>query len=1220
LKISNPKYRQNTIELPGLLSEFRLALTEEIEAARRHESSSAVPLVNGKKIAQIGSAFQYIFQIENILNLPGDAPGDLILPGRLPLSVIIISIDGLKISLSIPEDIGDFVPSARLQSNLAFLMRKLIERIEAYGGKPNPVGERIMAPELASGTLSSFTIDNLDNYQKQAVTCSISFNTSFIWGPPGTGKTSTIGEIGNQLYKKQRSVLLVSHTNTAVDQAILRISKNISEDELTKGMVLRVGEPKDRRLIDQPNLLLATHVAKKAEEFTTRKQYLIDKSNNEIRESKRLSHLIDLLEWVDEAEEDIFNINHRLMVLQKREQILKDDISEFDRVAYLKRYWNEAENEARKINQLILKSEFIKNKKDIQSKNILDTNDKLSDLSNKLLEAQKIYEHTSSVGLLTRRWKQLPDPEDQKRVVDEIKIQIGKLGLELDDKNNSYKAYNQEYLEYIEIINNYKNEKGEPEIIISQAANYFDKLNELSRDIESKRKLCSEFRNELDEILINKLSAVKAIGLVHSTVNTGNTAETMLKSINQAFDEAYSEVRGLNLYDMKNNLKKMNDSIIQSRIEIDRIDEALKHVEDLIISEASIVATTLTRVYLRDFIQNRRFDSVILDEASMAPIPALWIAASLADKNAIVVGDPRQLPPIVISNHDLAKKWLGRDIFEAAGLKGYQDEKRYLTMLRRQYRMHPSISKIANKLIYEGRLEDGNLKIDGQDCDLSDVKCDKLSLSKWYDFGWGHDHPVLLIDTGSAGAWVTGVSRGNHTSRLNFLSATIGLELAYNILNSKRQQTNQRDDNPRISIICPYRAHSKLLNLLIKEQNLEEEIRAGTVHNFQGSESDVVILDLVNDEPHFRVGMFIPKLDDMTKRLINVAVTRAKRRLFILGDFDYIEKLSKKAFLGSLFIPFLKKNFPIVNALELFQDGLSGRIAKTQSIIYGDDVRHDDNRILLTQSEFYPFLRNDIANSKYQVVIYSAFMTRDRLLELRPAISEAIDRGIMFYVITKAIEDRSKHDLSIYRDLENMLTEIGVVVVHKRKMHEKLVFIDENIVWVGSLNTLSFSNTQEIMERRVSKTIVSDYMRTLRLNELISEYQDGFPKCPICGDEIVASEGKKDPFYWRCVQDNCYSRSIDQPKLEGSKITCPTCAGRVEYGEWGGKPHWRCVKNRKHRLSIARTHLLLPEMRKIIPKEDLKKIDKMFGIEKLGPSPKDVPRQADLFSFLVDGN
>ena len=131
------------VELFGVLAEFRTALREEIQAARTLESSSAIELRNGRKIAQIGKNYQYLFEIENALNLPGDTPGDLIIPGNPPINVIIVSIEGLAITISIPEDFDDFIPIARLKSNLTYLMIKLIERIEAYANKPNQVGERI---------------------------------------------------------------------------------------------------------------------------------------------------------------------------------------------------------------------------------------------------------------------------------------------------------------------------------------------------------------------------------------------------------------------------------------------------------------------------------------------------------------------------------------------------------------------------------------------------------------------------------------------------------------------------------------------------------------------------------------------------------------------------------------------------------------------------------------------------------------------------------------------------------------------------------------------------------------------------------------------------------------------------------------------------------------------------------------------------------------------
>ena len=670
----SPNYKnyQSEVKLSGVLSEFRIALNEEIEAARRHESSSAVPLVNGRRIAQIGSSYQYIFQIENVLNLPGDAPGDLLLPNRSSLSIFVISIDGLTITLSIPEDIGSFVPSARLQSNLAFLMRKLIERIEAHGNKPNHIGDRIMAPEQVSGTVIPISVVDLDNYQSRAVASSLSYNTSFIWGPPGTGKTITIGEIGNQLYKQQRSVLVVSHTNTAVDQAILRIADKIPSDELSKGRVLRVGEPKDKRLIDHPNLLLATHVTKRAEEFTTRRQDLYEELNTASEESSIIFHLINILEWVTNAGKDIYKMDQDLRALQKEEELLEAKRSEFNKLANQKGNWIEATSEAKAIQQLIAESSKVKSDIDLYSITILRLSDDMTDINDKLVKAQVIYDETSSVGMIMRHWKRLPNLEEQKKVVDNLQSEKDKLGFNLDLQKNALDNINQKYSKYLSIIESYNKKMLNPEDVLHQASLFNNRFAQVKEDISKYAQLCTETRNNIEDLFNDRLLALKDMSL---TNDVSASAESMLNAIKYAFEQASLAVVGLEFDSQQKELKRINDLISRCETEIKEIDEALKHIEDLIISEASIIATTLTRAYLRESIQARRFDSVILDEASMAPIPALWIAASIADSNAIVVGDPKQLPPIVISNHDLAKKWLGRDIFEVAGFKGYEYEK-----------------------------------------------------------------------------------------------------------------------------------------------------------------------------------------------------------------------------------------------------------------------------------------------------------------------------------------------------------------------------------------------------------------------------------------------------------------------------------------------------------------------------------------------------------------
>ena len=106
------------VALTGRLAEFRSALRQEIEAASRYAESFAVGLVHGRRIGPVAGSVHYVFELENALNLPGDAPGDLLLPDREPLEVSVVAVDGMAITLSVPEDLGPTVPCARLHSRL----------------------------------------------------------------------------------------------------------------------------------------------------------------------------------------------------------------------------------------------------------------------------------------------------------------------------------------------------------------------------------------------------------------------------------------------------------------------------------------------------------------------------------------------------------------------------------------------------------------------------------------------------------------------------------------------------------------------------------------------------------------------------------------------------------------------------------------------------------------------------------------------------------------------------------------------------------------------------------------------------------------------------------------------------------------------------------------------------------------------------------------------
>jgi hypothetical protein len=1187
------------IELPEPLSEFRTALEDEIEAAQQNESSSAVPLTNGRKVHQLGQAFQYFFEIENAINVPGDAPGDLYIKNRNPIPVTIISVDGLVITLSVAEDLGEFVPYAKIQSNLAQLMRKLIERIEGYQNKVNLVGDRVIGTSPISGSIADIPIiEGLNQYQTNAVRSSLGSNATFIWGPPGTGKTQTIGAIGSELYRRGRTLLVVSHTNTAVDQAILRIGERTPTAELEAGRVIRVGEPKDKRILDKPDLLLETHVARKAATLTARKVELEQAISEATLQEKKLIRLLGLMEWLEFAGNDIREMEKNLRELNAKEGFLSEKRNEFTKLSAQVQKYKEAEKLARSAKQASEEFSAVTNLLEIHKAEASQILSKLKTKASELETAERVLSESLSVSWLTRKWRNLPSPEEQKTIVERLRDEVSSLSKTFQEKSALISRYEFQKAGALGIIESFSSRYSiSAEELLHKCLTFRDRIVALEAEIKSQNAECHVQRSRFATVVRERFLALHNWGLSNEAPSG---AEACLAAIKAAYEKSRAEFPGIKTEQYRSDLDKTIRKIGQLQSEMKQIDETLKKIEEVVIAEASVIATTLTRAYLRESIQSRQFDTVILDEASMAPIPALWIAAGLSNNNVVVVGDPKQLPPIVMSPNELSQKWLGRDIFEVTGINDPQSQPSYAVILKKQYRMHPQISAIANELIYDKELEDGVWNINGQECDLSDDKCDSKTLAGWFEFKWGHDAPVLLIDTGSTNAWVTSVTRGNRTSRLNFLSATLSMFVVDRMLREDRPQL-QPGDPPRILAISPYRPHARLTEMLIGDQGIADDVRAGTVHNFQGSEADVVILDLVNDEPHWKVGMFISNYDNMTRRLINVAVTRARRRLVVIGDFKYIRQQASKAFLGLKFIPYLIQNYRCIDAQSLLPVGLSARSAKAQSMLLGGEIEPDQNRIVVTQQHFYPLLRGDISRSKHRVIIYSPFLTTDRFSYIEHQIRSAIERGIRIYVITKALSDRNKREVSNYRMLEQSLREWGVVVIHKGRMHEKLVFVDDVIIWVGSLNTLSYSDTREIMERRVSKTVVEDYAKTLRLNELVSDFDEGNTSCPICGSEMIACEGKKDPYYWRCVQDDCYTRSIGQPPIKEGVIKCANCGGNVEFGEWGGEPNWRCILNRRHRQPIAKTHLRLPNMVKLIPSKERKKLIKMFGIEELDP-------------------
>ena len=167
-------------QLFGKLAEFRDALLFEIDASDRSSSNNAIPIINGRVSGRVGPIVQYSFEIENVLTVPADTPGNLHVPGQGDFEVSIVAIDGLSITIAIQAELGAFVANAELRTNLTFLMRKLIQRIEEWGQKPNLVGDRILGETPCDGEPVALFDVELNAQQSLAVGSSLGRNSTYV--------------------------------------------------------------------------------------------------------------------------------------------------------------------------------------------------------------------------------------------------------------------------------------------------------------------------------------------------------------------------------------------------------------------------------------------------------------------------------------------------------------------------------------------------------------------------------------------------------------------------------------------------------------------------------------------------------------------------------------------------------------------------------------------------------------------------------------------------------------------------------------------------------------------------------------------------------------------------------------------------------------------------------------------------------------------------------
>lgn len=322
----------------------------------------------------------------------------------------------------------------------------------------------------------------------------------------------------------------------------------------------------------------------------------------------------------------------------------------------------------------------------------------------------------------------------------------------------------------------------------------------------------------------------------------------------------------------KNQMKSKEYDEVEHKIK--EIRGEIRKEERKYVERAQVIGTTISRATIDPIFEERQFDLVMFDEVSMAYVPQVIAAAALAKEKFMCVGDFRQLAPISQSPDS---RVLQVDIFSYLQIvdgKGNMYWHPWLVMLNEQRRMAPAISEFPSKFIYNRLLKDNAEVINGKKKRDNDLVIKSAPLP---------GDALNLIDL--AGTYCA-ADKNTDGSRFNILSAVISFSTAV-----KAEQNHIKT----VGIITPYAAQVRLIRAMLKDYYTKgtTNVSCATVHQFQGSESDVIVFDAVESYPKSAVGYLMGKEPNQVARLINVAITRGKGKVITVANARFWENVFK---------------------------------------------------------------------------------------------------------------------------------------------------------------------------------------------------------------------------------------------------------------------------------------------------------------------------------------
>jgi hypothetical protein len=1111
--------------------EIHRAIIKEFEAVSKKTQEQKIKLCNG--LFQQSLADKYIYKFDTPRDperkIEPDKPYVFTVDGR-SINGSIFSIHNKYVEVELWENLGRQIPIIEIIMDLKILLDLVDRRIADIDRNPDKyqiaTSNFLFAP-MSDESVSKLKLHlnhnarlddiGLTSEQMEALSSTLRKKLTVIWGPPGTGKTKTLQGVLAELLANDRKVLFASNTNTAIDGLLKDLipTEKTPYEIFTKlkeeGKILRIGSQTDDRI---KQVFSPFAVAKKKEEEISSdieklKQSVanyhssLDVIKEEIEKYEKAKSLKAQISQIKSnidqiPSDDVLSKKSANMTAQR------DDLIEFlqstmsaTKIAFsnlddLSKTLSSEKDKARGFDVLLDKSAREINENQVHLEKLKK---QLTDISRNVIKkvfsrkkANKLTIETNNLSskINAQRMKYREFKLQRNECMSNTAILTGKFSRVLED------LLNVEYITRMDVTH-LKHCIAELQIncpletnpLWIEQAMVLNLISPLQHKkiivLNGSKDIFEKYVNDIYERQHEVLDKVKRINSdkkrkLSSQLKTTEHEYSSISSLLEKQDE-YWQLQ-------KEAVQKLSNGIRDYMSQITALQDKIKLLEKQIITDASLICCTMVKASYDDMLLVCNFDVLVVDELSMVSLPQLYCVASIIKERIVLCGDHLQLQPIAVSQSDLAKKWLSNSYiaFIEKDEPCFKENKKLhkleplVAKLCTQHRMPPKVSN----LIKDWYARAGVFLID-------EYRHERIEFAHGQHFLSNDTENIYFIDTTAIKSYH---SRTSDRSPYNFVNAAIVAEIIRELVE------DESVDLKKICCISPYRAQYLLTRTLLHRfltqcENKDIDRACLNVHKFQGREAQIIFYDLTDGRQRGFTAFI--KTEDFY--IHNVAISRCKDKLVFIGDISKLKQLQEKYPNASLKDVLSKvigddhvSETRMISAAP-YKDRIFRKYTHRELL---DDSAFEMNTadrnklIILNSALYYKCLKADIRKAAKSILIISPFVTKNRWYKFK--------NEMLFFKNknpenTVEIITRPPNRMFVGQKYLNMAAveilneflSLGFKVKVSHKVHSKLVVIDRGtnraIAYWGSLNPLSFNNTDEIntrfQDRHVAESLIN---------------------------------------------------------------------------------------------------------------------------------------------------